>query len=135
MASKDNATRSIVLNYLLRAEEDANPPVDWTLELYNGDPLGAGTVVSGTGYTGQAIDFEKSGGGASSGGANLQNTAQIDFTCNEDVDWDVVDYVAVKDDQGRLLYTGALSASVDLSSTHPQTTIRFAAGAVVCSES
>jgi hypothetical protein len=46
----------------------------------------------------------------------------------------VVDYAAVVDDQGRIVGSGALSASVDLNPTHPETTIRFAIGAVVASE-
>jgi len=134
MASYDAATISIILNYVYRAgEEDANPPASYVLQLFNGDPLGAGTEVAGVSYAEEVIAFEQSGGGSSTAGGDLQNTAQIDFVCPEDEDWDIVNYAAAVDDQARVVGSGALSAPVDLNPSHPETTIRFAIASVVAS--
>ncbi len=133
--SKSNTTENDILKMILVGTDPAwRANANVFIALHTADPGEAGTqTTSEAAYTGYARVSVTKASGWTDGGSNFSNAALLQFPqCTAGSA--VATHFSVgtlTSGAGQILYSGALSASLNISSgIQPQ----FSAGALVCSE-
>lgn len=121
------------LTWALTTATSPTRPTAWTLALYT-DATGAtsapateATTSNCPGYARQTASF----GASAATGGQISNTADIQFTSSNGA-WATINYWAVLDGSGAIIYWSPMSTSRTLTTTGDK--IDFAIGACVCKE-
>lgn len=87
------------------------PPTAIYMALYNGNPTGGGTEISGGGYARQAVTFE------AASNAKTRNANDVEFP-EATADWGLVTHFGLCDSStgGNLLYYGTVTPSITVVS-------------------